>query len=83
MSVIFLKKGHSVKTAIFGILKIKINLGPLHLPVLKTADSPFLQQEQFPGAPVGRALTDNRMANLPFCFKNRANEEGLILLVIY
>ena len=32
---------------------------------------------QFLGTLVGRALTDNRTANLPFCFQNRVNEVGL------
>ena len=36
-----------------------------------------MANKQFPGAPVGRALTVNRMGNLPFRFQNQANEEGL------
>ena len=33
--------------------------------------------KQFPGAPVEQAVTENRTVNLPFCFQNQANEEGL------
>ena len=33
--------------------------------------------KQIPSAPVERVLTDNRTANLPFCFQNWANEVGL------
>ena len=32
---------------------------------------------QFPGAPFERVLPDNRTVNMPFCFQNLANEEGL------
>ena len=52
------------------------------MPVLKTADLQFLWQEQFPGAPVRRALTDNRTANLQFRFQNWANEVGLNCLYL-